>query len=365
LLVKRFDLIEYNFKIKHMLAAHRTAKSQLVHTMESQNPMAADVWNKITLPISSFLSTAFNQLQDQINAFEPEISPFALHALRSHGKQIRSALLAFSGSIFSKLSNDHIKAAVIIEMVHLATLVHDDIMDNASIRRGLPTLPVSYGTDVSVLLGDSLFAHALVLASEFRTTHVCRAVSEATKAVCTGEIIQTLANKNKLCDLPQYLKTLKMKTGSLFALACELGAWLANGSKAQCSKLKHFGSHLGIAYQAYDDCLDIYGTESSSLKSLGTDLETGKFTLPILVAFEKATNQDKENFLNLIHSQHPEKHRQIMAFLSKYNALNESKKIIKNIICDAVDCLKSIPDSEGKERLIMATSFIDTQIESL
>src|SRR5437870_6895092 len=128
--------------------------------------------------------------------------------LRNHGKQLGAAVVALSAGATGGLNEPHVNVAVVIEMVHLATLVHDDVMDEAKIRRGRPTMAAHWGNEISVLLGDCLFAHALKLAASFPTTEICRAVSAATNTVCSGEILQTQSRKNFEITRGQYFKTL-------------------------------------------------------------------------------------------------------------------------------------------------------------
>src|SRR6185436_16801474 len=244
-------------------------------------------WKQIVLPLEPFLQAVSKQMGEQIGAFEADLASYAAYALSAQGKQLRPALVGLSANATGTIQDSHVTVAVIIEMVHLATLVHDDVMDEATIRRGRPTLAANWGNEVSLLLGDCLFAKALKLAAGFPTTEVCRAVSASTDTVCEGEILQTLRRKNLRCPRAEYLKVLAMKTGELFALACDLGAYLTGASAREREALRSFGLALGTAYQIYDDCLDLFGSEGAAGKSLGTDLLNAKVTLPVLAVMEK------------------------------------------------------------------------------
>src|SRR5262249_32001840 len=159
------------------------------------------------------------------------------------------ALVALSAAATGKLTDQHVTVAVIVEMVHLATLVHDDVMDEAETRRRRPTLAATWGNEISVLLGDCLFAHSLRLAASFPTPDICRAVASATNTVCTGEILQTHRRLNFQFTREEYFKVLSMKTAELFALSCELGARLSGASDAVQAALRDYGMALGTAYQ--------------------------------------------------------------------------------------------------------------------
>src|SRR5207237_6853577 len=178
----------------------------------------APAWKQLIGSAEPFLQSVARSLADQIQEFDPEIAIYARYALTGQGKQLRPVLVAFSAGATGKINDSHVLAAVIIEMVHLATLVHDDVIDEADIRRGRPTLAANWGNEISVLLGDCLFAHALKLAASFPIPEICRSVAAATNTVCSGEIRQTQARKNIELSRAEYFKALSMKTGELFVL---------------------------------------------------------------------------------------------------------------------------------------------------
>src|SRR6058998_1186356 len=227
-----------------MLAADTSAVAGSA-TVALLTPFA---WKQIVVPVEPFLQAVADGLTEQIHAFDSDIAPYAEYALTGQGKQLRPALVALSASATGKIRDDHILAAVIVEMVHLATLVHDDVVDEAELRRGRATLAANWGNEISVLLGDCLFAHALKLAASFPTPEICRAVSAATNTVCSGEILQTQSRKNFDLTRQHYFKMLQMKTGELFALSCDLGAYLSGASAVQRSALRHYGMAIGTAY---------------------------------------------------------------------------------------------------------------------
>jgi octaprenyl-diphosphate synthase len=222
-------------------------------------------------------------LHDQLESFEPEIRAMADYCIDTSGKRIRPALVFFSGwSDAEKPAPGLVQVAAVVELVHLATLVHDDIMDEAAVRRGRPTAARKYGAAAAVLLGDALFAHALHLSSLFPTTEVCRAVSESTRKVCAGEIVQTLRRRTVGITRADYDRVIDLKTAELFRVSCALGARLGGHPQAFVDAAAQFGRHLGIAYQIYDDLADFFGREQRIGKTLGTDLASGKLTLPLL-----------------------------------------------------------------------------------
>ena len=226
-------------------------------------------------------------MRGQVEQFEPEIREMAAYCLDTTGKRLRPTLVFISGwQGDDKVSDDLVRAAGVVEMVHLATLVHDDIMDRAEIRRNRRTASREYGPDAAVLLGDALFSQALHIAAQFPTTEVCRLVSESTRKVCSGEIMQTLRRRDINVSLPEYRRMIDLKTAELFRVSCFLGARLSGHDDGFAAAADRFGHHLGIAYQIYDDLVDFVGEEQRIGKTLGTDLATGKLTLPLMLLLE-------------------------------------------------------------------------------
>src|SRR5690606_30498586 len=187
--------------------------------------------------------------------------PYIAYILNTSGKRIRPALAFLAGGATGGVTDDHHKLAVTLELIHVATLVHDDIIDGATIRRQAPTANAKWGNALSVLLGDCLFAHALALSTEFEDTVVGRKVAIAANEVCTGEIIQTQRRFDMQLSREDYFDIIRKKTAALFASAMELGARLNGQSPETCEALRDFGYDVGTAYQIYDDCVDLVGEE--------------------------------------------------------------------------------------------------------
>src|SRR3954470_17965344 len=269
---------------EYMFAADPKVVTAPVLTTAIAEPR--DAWRQIIDPVEPFLASVANRLQRQVSTFEPDLLPYAEYALTVNGKHLRPALVALTARAIGEPQDAHITVAVIIEMVHLATLVHDDVMDEAEIRRGQLTLAANWGNEIAVLFGDCLFAQALKLAASFPTPEICRAVAMATNTVCSGEILQTQHRRDFQLTREKYFRMLEMKTAELFALSCELSACLSGATAETRNALRQFGLVFGTAYQVFDDCVDLFGSERSAGKSLGTDLAKGKLTLPVLLAWE-------------------------------------------------------------------------------
>jgi len=233
-------------------------------------------------------------LHRQLEAFEPEIREMADYCIDTSGKRIRPALVFLAGwQGEGVIKSELVQAAAVVELVHLATLVHDDIMDEADLRRSRQTASRAYGPEAAVLLGDALFAHALHLAAQFPTTAVCAAVADSTRKVCAGEIIQTLRRGTTAVSRADYERVIDLKTAELFRLSCQLGGELADFPADFAAAAARFGRHLGMGYQIYDDLADFFGEEKRIGKTLGTDLASGKLTLPLLELAERLPAEER------------------------------------------------------------------------
>jgi octaprenyl-diphosphate synthase len=251
-------------------------------------------------PVQKQLLEVDRQIVAQVRAFDPAIEGYAAYAIGGGGKRLRPLVALLAGGATGSLGEEHIDLAVIVELIHLATLVHDDIMDEAERRRGQPTVNARWGNSLSVLLGDVLFAHALNLATAFDDTRISRTIAQTAREVCSGEMIQTQRRFDLKLSRDEYFRIIAMKTGSLFACAAELGAVLNAAPADVVRRMKNYGAQIGTAYQIYDDCLDLAGTEAETGKTLGTDLRKGKLTLPVLALLESASDFDRERCAQLI-----------------------------------------------------------------
>lgn len=322
-------------------------------------------WKQIVEPVEPFLDAVSRRLAEQVNAFDPALAQYAEYALTGNGKQLRPTLVALAANSFGKVNDSHVTVAAIIEMVHLATLVHDDVMDEAEIRRGKLTLAANWGNEIAVLFGDCLFAHALKLAASFPTPEICRAVASATNTVCSGEILQTRHRRNFELSQKEYFRVLEMKTAELFALSCDMAAFLGNATAAQRTALREFGMAFGTAYQIYDDCVDLFGTEKNAGKSLGTDLAKGKLTYPVLLAWERATAEERARLEALLGNWQPGAFAEVNAALRRHGTLKPTVDLIERYLVQARQSLRSLPESVGRAGLLGVTDYLAQQTAAL
>ena len=255
--------------------------------------------------IQGQLAAVEEGIRAQASAFDPSVEGYVSYVCNTSGKRIRPALSILGGGATGEVTDGHLRLGVILELIHIATLVHDDIMDGADMRREMPTACARWGNSLSVLLGDCLFAHALELSTEFDDIIIARRIARASNEVCTGEILQTQRQFDFQLSIPDYFEMIRMKTAALFAVALEIAALINGKSEQVQAGLRSFGERLGTAYQIYDDCIDLVGDESVIGKTLGTDLAKGKLTLPILNLIARATDTQREKLNRMLIQQEP------------------------------------------------------------
>jgi octaprenyl-diphosphate synthase len=287
----------------------------------------------------------------QARVFDPSIIGYIEYACASQGKRIRPALALLMAHATGGMRPSQFDLAVIVELIHLATLVHDDIMDGAAKRRGQPTAYAKWGAELSVLLGDCLFAHALKLCSHFDSREVSRKIADAASEVCSGEILQTQRRFDLQLSIPEYTQIIGMKTGALFRIATELAAMLNEASADTVSACRDYGQSLGIAYQIYDDCLDLTGVESEAGKTLGTDLAKGKLTLPILHVLKQRENSHRDDISEaILHGTTEDRHR-LIALIIDRGGVRYSVRRIQAHLDAAIQSLQVLPETPYRQVL--------------
>ncbi len=274
------------------------------------------------------------------------------------GKRMRPALLLLSAKAVGEISESHIVLSTVIEMIHIATLIHDDILDDADTRRHRPTVNRRWNSESSVLLGDYLFTHSFYLASTLDTTYACRTIGRATNKVCEGELRQVGQRGNFALTEEDYLEIVRGKTAELCACATHLGGYYAGATPDQCSRLEAFGLDLGIAFQIADDLLDLTGEEANTGKSLGTDLEKQKTTLPIIHLLRTASRSDRARALQLLAETAGDPSREeLLVLLERYQSVEYARSLAAQYAASAIAELRDFPASPARDTLRFLAEF--------
>ena len=230
----------------------------------------------------------------------PLINTIGEHIIGGGGKRLRPALVLLSSGLFGNINTQHHQLAAIIEFIHTATLLHDDVVDESHMRRGKSTANHIFGNAASVLVGDFLYSRAFQMMVKLQNMRVMDVLSEATNTIAEGEVLQLLNVHNANIDEQAYLKVIQYKTAKLFEAAARLGAVMHNASEPDEQALKRYGMHLGTAFQLVDDVLDLSGDATQIGKNLGDDLAEGKPTLPLLYAMQKSAPAEATIIRNAI-----------------------------------------------------------------
>ncbi len=267
----------------------------------------------IVEPIRASMAETEQELAQLFDADTPAIEALSEHVQRFSGKRLRPMLVHLCGGMVGERSHEHAKIGAFIETLHMASLMHDDVLDEADTRRQVTTLNSLYGNQVPILMGDLVFARAFSLSLALSRPEGARTLAHASEAICLGEIEQSFLRYTREYDEGAYFKVIQLKTAVLFGAACKLGALYAGGNDEQVEALKEFGENLGMAFQIIDDCLDVVGDERIVGKSLGTDLETGKVTLPIIRLADTLDEADQDRLRDVLYGEVAGRRRDVLA----------------------------------------------------
>jgi geranylgeranyl diphosphate synthase type II len=270
-----------------------------------------------------------------------------LYPLQGKGKRFRPFLLLMVGESLGKNINKLLPAALAVEILHTFTLVHDDIMDQDKVRRGLPTVHEKWNSGMAILSGDGLFALAYrkLMQLEYpRIKSITIRISETLLKICEGQV-RDMNFEQKLDVTPRdYLKMVRLKTGELIGLSCALGAMLAEAEEEIVERLHSFGLILGQAFQIQDDILEISSDQEQMGKSLGSDFVAGKKTYPLTVVLSKLKEEEKKNFMSFL-KKNSYNRKDVMNKFEQYNAIKEGEQLVSTLINNALKELEKCPSS--------------------
>jgi len=280
------------------------------------------------------------------------------HLARFSGKRLRPAMTVLAGRMFNNVHSEHHSVGAILELIHTATLVHDDILDESALRRRVETINHRVGNETAVLLGDYLFATCFKEAAALDDRFASRYLSEIVAIVCRGEIMQVHHRQDFEMGEDTYFRIIEDKTAALYAAALRSGAFLAGADEPTCDKLALFGMRVGSAFQIADDVLDLTGTEEAVGKQLGTDLEKAKMTLPLLRLRDAASPEDRRRFEEAILAEDFEARDEVTALLEKYGAVESAQRTGQELLKAAMADLKSLPAVPEREMLRAMADFM-------
>jgi octaprenyl-diphosphate synthase len=292
-----------------------------------------------------------------------DVSGLLKHISNGNGKMVRPGLVLLAGRCFGKITDEHISVAAIVEMIHNATLLHDDVLDEGKQRRGLPTINSLWGNEPAVLLGDLLLSQVFRMCAELESG-VARVIASAAARVCEGELRQVIQKYCWQLSEREYLDVITEKSAVLFGSCCQLGAQLAGAGNSDVKSLADFGLNAGIAFQITDDLLDIVGDERKTGKTLGSDLGKHKLTLALIHLLKTADKRKKStiinSFLDRTDAQYDK--RALIDILARAGSLEYARSRAQEFVAIAKRALSGLQASEAKDALIETADFMSGRV---
>lgn len=309
-------------------------------------------------PINRELTIVEERLIHSIDTELPELDQAATHLVKAGGKRLRPAFALLVAKLYADSIEPVIPMAVALELVHMATLVHDDVVDNSRLRRGQPTVKNVWGNRISIYAGNYVFAKSLCLVAEYQRSDLLKVLADASMRICEGEIRQMLSCYNIHQGIKDYMRRIERKTALLISVSCQLGAMLSQAPEAEIKALKKYGYYLGMAFQITDDILDFVADEEILGKPVGSDIRQGVITLPAIYAL-KYGNQ-REQLSKLLSS--PElcikEAEQIIGLITESDGMDYAYHVSRRFAAKARQQLDLLPNVPVKKSLYDIASFI-------
>lgn len=313
--------------------------------------------NEIKKPIAAEIDVFEERFKASMQSSVPLLDRITHYIVKRKGKQIRPMFVFFSASICGGINESTHRGAALVELLHTASLVHDDVVDNSYQRRGFFSINALWKNKIAVLVGDFLLSKGLLLSVENNDYELLRIVSEAVRQMSEGELLQIEKVRRMDIEEPVYYEVIRQKTASLIASCCACGAASAGADAETIEKMRLFGEKIGIAFQIKDDMFD-FGTDDVG-KPLGIDIKEKKVTLPLIYVLNNSDKADKRRIINLVknHNEDPEKIKQIISFVNERGGLQYAETQMKKYQDEAFDILNTFPDGESRRSLEQLVRF--------
>ena len=319
----------------------------------------ADVWEAYR----DELDSVERQVRTNLDSSVALVNTVAAHILNSGGKRIRPLLLLLSARLCGYTGRDHHQLGSLVEFIHTATLLHDDVVDDADIRRGQRTARKIWGNQISILVGDYLYSKAICQIVDFRSQGINEVLAEACKKMAEGEVLQLYYNGNPAMPELEYLKVVEHKTAGLIAASCRMGAILADATEAQQDALFRFGQYLGMAFQVADDTLDYTANGERLGKTLGQDLRQGKATLPLLHLLRHCSEQDRQMIIDRMETRTLTEGDlgRLIRLMEEFGSIAHAMDRARTFVASAQQELSQFEDSTAKRALSVAADYMVTR----
>jgi octaprenyl-diphosphate synthase len=303
------------------------------------------------------------QFRKDLASDVPLIRKVGEYVLSSGGKRIRPALLLLAAKLCEYSGDRHVPLASVVEFIHTATLLHDDVVDNANLRRGIASANTLWGNEASVLVGDFLFSKSFSLMVADGDLDILRVLSGATTMIAEGEVLQLVCTSDLTMTEARYIDVVKCKTAVLISAACQAGAILGKVSPEMENALRDFGMDLGIAFQLMDDVLDYSADQEEFGKSIGHDIEEGKITLPLIHTLMHCTDAEKDRVGDIVTAETVEDQDFAFVFdlVQRHQGIEFTVSRARDYVESAKNSLKSFPESIIKSALFDLSDYVVTR----
>jgi len=316
---------------------------------------------EIIAPIKSELEEFQKQFASVLKSKVALLDLIMKYILRQKGKKIRPVLVLLSAKLCGTINQRSYTAANLVELLHTATLIHDDVVDEAKTRRGLASINAVWKNKASVLIGDYLLSQGLLISLDNKEYDFLHATSEAVRRMSEGELLQIQKARNFDATEETYFKVISDKTASLIKSCCKLGAISTTNNNNFIEALSEFGENLGIAFQLRDDALDYTGRKSLLGKSTGNDLKEKKFTLPLIYSLNNAPKKRGEEIMKLIKSDAKKKFEEVYYFVLEFGGIKYTAEKTEEYCSKAKDSLNIFPDSDAKNSMLSLLNFVSAR----
>jgi octaprenyl-diphosphate synthase len=320
-------------------------------------PTGPELLARVDGVLNGHMSEVESIYRDELDSANPYVRDVLLQASQFRGKRLRPMLLLLTADASGGIRREHLTLAAVVEMIHTATLVHDDVLDEAATRRHVATVNARWNNETSVLFGDYLFTHSFHLAAGLKSTVACRLIGRSTNVICEGELTQIRERGNFELSEEAYLKIIDGKTAELCALCCRLGALFADADDAVVIAAEQYGRSLGMAFQIADDILDLIGDERQTGKSLGSDFAKQKLTLPTIRLLAVADEPEAAAVRDLLARADRDAWQELRQRLLDGDAIRYARARALEFAAHAGESLARLPDTASRQILDEMTEF--------
>lgn len=304
------------------------------------------------------LSIVEDELKSVVRSTDPLITETSVHLINAGGKRLRPAFCLLGGKFFNNNLDKLIPLAVALELIHMATLVHDDVVDSSMLRRGMPTVKACWGNKISSHVGDYLLGKSLILISRYENPLIPKVLADTSVKMCEGEILQIYTSFNTDQSIKDYFYRINRKTALLISASCQLGAVACGASDRLHQTLRRFGHHIGMAFQITDDILDLTAEQIKLGKPVGGDLRQGIITLPAIFALKQSSNRARLYELIVKPDKSDEEVNETITLITECGGIEYSFNIVEKYIAKAKKELANLPDVPVKNTMLAIADFI-------